>query len=329
MCLYPKLIENRRYKATKKNGGDIPPLPLIEINGRLRSDERVLYVPVKCGKCMECRKQEARKWQVRLYEEIKQTKNGIFVTLTFSNESIKELGKLTEMTGYNRDNEIATIGMRRFLERWRKKYKKSVRHWTITELGHNGTENIHLHGIIWTDKEPQEIRKIWKYGFVWLSTEHQGYVNDQTVNYIVKYVHKQDAKHKYYKPKILTSPGIGRNYINTINAESNKYKKNETNETYRNRQGYKMGLPIYYRNQIYTEEEKEKLWIEKLDKEERYVNGQKIDISVSEEQYYKAVLEARKLNNQLGYGNDEIDWERKKYEQQRRNMMYLKRIEKE
>ena len=33
------------------------------------------------------------------------------------------------------------------------------------------------------------------------------------------------------------------------------------------------GLPIYYRNLIYTEEEREKLWIEKLNKGERWIGG--------------------------------------------------------
>ena len=39
MCLYPKLIKNRKYIANKKNGGNIPPV----------SDSRVLMVPVGCG----------------------------------------------------------------------------------------------------------------------------------------------------------------------------------------------------------------------------------------------------------------------------------------
>ena len=43
--------------------------------------------------------------------------------------------------------------------------------------------------------------------------------------------------------------------------------------------GHKQALPIYWRNKIYSEEEREKLWLQKLDKKERYVNGQKIDIS--------------------------------------------------
>jgi hypothetical protein len=150
MCLYPKLIKNRKYIANKKNGGNIPPV----------SDLRVLYVPAGCGKCIECKKQKSREWNVRLQEEIRQNRIGKFVTLTFSNESIKELAnEIKGLNGYNLDNEIATLATRRFLERWRKKYKKSVKHWLVTELGGNGTENIHLHGIIWTNETAETIYK--------------------------------------------------------------------------------------------------------------------------------------------------------------------------
>ena len=67
------------------------------------------------------------------------------------------------------DNSIATIGVRRFLERWRKEYgnMKGIRHWLITELGHKGTENIHLHGIIWTNEDFEKVREHWKYGYVY------------------------------------------------------------------------------------------------------------------------------------------------------------------
>ena len=136
MCLYPKLIKNRKYIANKKNGGDIPPLPLINFNGKLIPDERVLWVPIGCQKCMECRKKKAREWQVRLLEEVAYNNKALFVTLTFSNESIAKIGnKLNgKLTGYERDNEIAKIAVRRFLENWRKHTKKSVKHWLITEL---------------------------------------------------------------------------------------------------------------------------------------------------------------------------------------------------
>ena len=48
MCLFPKLIINKKYTITKKNGGIIPEM----------KDERVKYVPVGCGKCIECLKKK-------------------------------------------------------------------------------------------------------------------------------------------------------------------------------------------------------------------------------------------------------------------------------
>lgn len=313
------MMKNPKYRANKKNGGVIPAV----------SDLRVTMVPIACGRCMECRKAEARKWQLRLIEDIRENKNGYMVTLTFSNESIKELvGEIEKKTegkvmGYDMDNAIATMAMRRFNERWRKEHKKAVRHWTITELGHKGTENIHIHGIIWTDKPKEEITKHWKYGYTWIGE----YVSEKTVNYIVKYVHKQDADHKEYKPKVLTSAGIGNAYTKRQDAETNRYKEGgQTREYYRTRQGIKMKIPIYWRNKIYSEEEREKLWLEKLDKNERWVDGIRVDISNGEEEYYKILEEARNKNNRLGYQQGKVDWSRKKYEEERRTIMQEARI---
>lgn len=319
MCLYPRLIKNRKYVANKKNGGNIPAV----------FDNRVLVVPAGCGKCMECKKQKAREWQVRLQEEIRHDKRGKFVTLTFSNESIKELNEEIEgLDGYNLDNEIARKGVRRFLERWRKRYKKSVKHWLVTELGGNGTENIHLHGIIWTEEKAKTIEKIWKYGYTWIGdNENGGYVNEKTINYIVKYVNKTDKKHKEYNSKILTSAGIGNKYLERSDSSQNKYNPKGTKETYTTRQGIKLAMPIYYRNKIYTEEEREKLWIEKLDKEERWICGEKIDISKGEEEYNKTLEYYQNKNKRLGYGDNQKNWELRRYENERRNANLLKRIQ--
>lgn len=295
----------------KKNGGNVP----------VYNDERVLHVPVGCGKCMECRKQKAREWQVRLLEDVRHNKNGKFVTLTFSNESIAKIAKeIKGITGYNLDNEIATKATRWFLERWRKKYKKSLRHWLVTELGHNGTERIHMHGIVWTDETLDEVEKIWQYGHVWKGKgeQKQNYVNETTVNYLTKYVNKQDKDHPNYTSKILTSPGIGADYTQRNDAHKNKYQGENTKEVYTTRTGHKIAMPTYWRNKIYNEEEREKLWIQKLDKQERWVNGTKIDISKGDQEYWQALKEAQNKNIRLGFGTDEIDWEKKQYENDRR-----------
>ena len=114
MCLYPRLIQNKKYIKNKKNKGNIPKI----------NDKRALLVPVGCGKCMECKKQKSRNWQVRLHEEIKSNKNGVFVTLTFNTEALKKLSKEINANGYELDNQITKLAVRRFLERWRKKHKK-------------------------------------------------------------------------------------------------------------------------------------------------------------------------------------------------------------
>lgn len=326
MCLYSQIRQNKKYTKTKKNGGVIPAI----------LDLRVTAVPVACGECIECRQQKKREWQVRLLEDVRHNTNGIFVTLTFSNESITKLKRKVHqkqgkgIQGYTLDNEIATLAVRYFMERWRKEYKKSVRHWLVTELGHNGTENIHLHGIIWTNEPVSKIKQHWKYGYIYPKSEYeiqQNYVSERTVNYITKYISKRDELHKEYKSIILTSAGIGKDYINRPDAKLNRYKKGETKKTYTTRTGHEMALTKYWKNHLYTDEEKEALWIEKLDEQTRWVCGDKIDISENEEDYYKTLEFHRRRNTQLGYGSNTKDWSRKKYEEERRNLMMQKRTE--
>lgn len=322
MCLYPTLRKNKKYTMTKKNGGQVPPI----------SDIRVTYVATGCGNCMECRQQYARDWQVRLLEDVRHNKNGKFVTLTFSDESIKKISrKIKGLEGYNLDNEIATYAVRHFYERYRKKYKKSLRHWLVTELGHENTENIHLHGIIWCDNDLNEIEKFWKYGWVWKGkeTEHGiiNYVNEQTTNYITKYITKIDDDHKEYKPKVLASKGIGKAYLDRDDAKRNKFKDKDTKEYYTTRTGHKLALPKYYRNKLYTDDEKEKLWLNLLDKNVRYVCGEKIDVSETDTDYWDTVRWYREKNEQLGYGDDSKNWDRKRYENERRKMLQKQRIE--
>lgn len=328
MCLYPRLIPNPKYKPNAKNGGRVPAI----------NDERVLRVPVGCGNCMECRKQKARGWQLRMLEDLKHNTNGKFITLTYSNESIKELEQEIRRKikipnaapdGYDMQNQIATIGVRRFLERWRKQYKKSVRHWLVTELGHEGTENIHLHGILWTGLSYQSIRDQWAYGYIWPRPEKEKitYVSEKTVNYIIKYITKKDDIHKTYNGIILTSAGIGKGYTDHGNAQHNQYNANETNECYRTSTGHKIAMPTYWRNKIYSEEERERLWIEKINKQERYINGERIDISKGEEKYYKALEYHRKNNIALGYGTHKREWKQEEYERIRTNIMLETRIQ--
>lgn len=326
MCLYPRLRINRKYVKNKKNGGIVP----------VCVDKRALYVPTGCGKCMECRKQKAREWQIRLSEEIRSNKNGVFVTLSFSDKSLyniengigldgKRISKKIEgVTGYNLDNEIASIAVRLFSERWRKKYKKYPRRWLVTELGQTKTERLHIHGLLFCSHvQKLNISDLWAYGNVWLGN----YVNEKTVNYIVKYLSKTDAKHPNYVSKMFISNGLGKGYLERADSKRHEFKDGAI-ETYRHRNGSKVALPVYFRNKVFNDDEREFLWLRKLDKNERWINGVKVDVSVSDEDYYKLLYAARDKNRRLGYGDDSIDWEKKKYEDDRRNMLKMQRVNK-
>ena len=132
MCLFPTIVRNKRYTITAKNGGAIPTV----------NDTRVLHTSAGCGKCIECRRQYANNWKIRLSEHIKEESNGKMITLTFSNENLLQVHKKliekinkkintsnkekekrnlqSELLGYKRDNNIATLAVRLFLERVRK-----------------------------------------------------------------------------------------------------------------------------------------------------------------------------------------------------------------
>lgn len=294
MCLYPKLILNRRYLPSKKNGGVTPVCP----------DERLRYVTAECGDCYECRRQKQRQWQVRMQEELRENPNAYFMTLTIDDKSYKELKKAAED---KTDNGIATIAMRRMLERIRKKTGKSIRHWFVTELGQEKTERVHLHGIIWGIGADKLVEEKWNYGIIFTGF----WVNEQTVNYITKYMLKVDEKHPMFRGKVLCSAGLGSGYTKRADSKNNRYQKGKTNETYKFRNGVKVNLPIYYRNKLYSEEEREMLFLDKLDKGIIWVMGQ--PVKADDYKNYEALLrEARDYTGKLLFDKPK-DWEQRKY----------------
>lgn len=315
MCLYPRLRKNRRYLPSKKNGGIVPPC----------SDDRKRVIPVGCGDCMECRKQRANGWSVRLKEEIRNSKlKAYFMTWTFSDESmlqlisdLREKGCLYD--GYKLDNEICTIAMRRYLGRWKKKYGKSLRHWAISELGQTNSERVHMHGIVWTDEDKEDIVEKWSYGFCDIGKKGVG---EDSCGYLVKYMTKVDERHREFKSKVLTSPGIGRGYLDRRDSKLNRFKGKETNEEYRDRKGFKAGLPMYYRLKLWDDDEREELWMNKLDEEVRWIDGIKVDVSTERgmKSYENLRKVARGKNKRYGFGDGKIDWDKRRYERALRNL---------
>lgn len=219
----------------------------------------------------------------------------MFVTLTFSDKEFNELSrKVFNRIAQNdeEENQICIKAVRMWLERIRAKTGKSVKHWLITEKGED-FGRIHLHGIVWADTW---VLNEWGYGYVSRGT----YVNEQTINYITKYVTKTNEKFRNFIGKILTSKGIGRAYID-------KNKGSGKADEYRTRKGYIINQPDYYRRNIYSDEERERIWIENQERGYRYICGEKVSTENLEEwenltKYYQQ--RAKRL-----YNENETEWE--------------------
>lgn len=265
---------NPKYKPNKKNGYIAP----------ICNDSRKLYVPIGCGVCRECLKKKASEWKVRLSIELRKPQGKVwFVTYTFNEEALEECLNAS----HGNINMAAKIAVRRWYERERRKTHKTIKHWLITERGHDNTERLHLHGLVWGTEE--EARS-WPYGHVYLGE----YVNQKTINYIVKYISKEDKVHKEFRGKIFTSKGIGNSKLDNYARNHDKFKLPN---------GQDVAIPIYLRNKIFTENEREELWTKILDKNERWIDGIKYDISTDEglDEFQHALTMAQKRALELGY----------------------------
>ena len=311
MCLYSRLIPNPRYKPNKKNNRQPPKLKY----------EALKYVPVSCGRCIECRRKKQREWIVRLQEELRQGSPPLFVTLTIDDTNLSNL-----RSKENEDpNETATRAVRLFLERIRKKTRKSIKHWFITELGEE-KGRIHLHGFFWGPTVL--LLSLWKYGFVYIGS----YTNEQSIFYMTKYMLKENPYDKNFIGKVLCSAGIGKGYENRLDAKIAKFDGENTKEYYRLRNGAKMAIPTYYRNKIYNEEEREILWYQKVKKGDVYICGEKT--KAGSEEYYNLLHYYRERAKEL-YGDNPQEWDeadmrkkRLKLEKQiEENILKLKNIQ--
>lgn len=280
MCLYPKVIKNKKYLPNKKNGYNAP-----------KCENKLFeYVTADCGRCLECRKKKMRDWKVRLMEEVRNNRDALFVTLTLNENSLKKGWKPKDY-------------VRRFLERYRKKHGKSVKHWLVTEPGEeNG--RLHFHGLIWNWDKNTDLNNVWQYGFTYIGR----FVNEKSVNYIVKYMLKPNIKHKEFRQEVFCTPGIGKGWTEKPQGLMSKAKEEEF---YRLNNGSRIALPKYYKNVMFDDDTRERLWLKKIEKGIAYVLGQPVSMD-DEDTYMKMLKDAREKDRDMFYRVIEQDEQEKR-----------------
>ena len=274
MCYFPEKIYNKRFLPTKKNN----------YHPEKCQDERLKHIEVECGKCFECKKKKRNQWRLRNFEELAEHKHAIFFTGTLSPERYKYL---CEHYGYKEDeeNSIITKELRLFLERIRKACGSSVRHWCVTEKGHQNTRRIHLHGIFYLPKRMRyrTLLGLLYNGWIGGYCYYGKYVNNKTINYITKYMTKEDKDNPDYQAIVLCTKGIGRNYVKK-NQYRHKWQGAEktADNYYDTKSGRYYPLPRYWRNKVFEQWQRDEMLLNRLDKKIELFDGYKWDVSTEE-----------------------------------------------
>lgn len=199
---------------------------------------------VPCGKCPKCKQRRANAWIFRLLQQEKNHRSSLFVTLTYSPETVP-ISKRGFMTLCKRDFQL-------FMKRLRKATGiKTIKYYACGEYG-TDTWRPHYHAIMF-DVTKDQIAKAWPNGHI-----HIGQVTGASIGYTTKYickdkrvpVHSNDDRVPEFS---LMSKNLGKNYLTPQMV--NWHRSNKASFVIVDG-GFKQPLPRYYRDFIFTTEDK-------------------------------------------------------------------------
>lgn len=212
---------------------------------------------VPCGKCVPCLINRRDSWSFRMLNESKVSKDTWFLTLTYNDESVP----LVDIDGVGsvpvlckRDAQLFMKRLRYFLT------GVKVRFYLCGEYG-TKTLRPHYHAILFCDTYVTDmymaVHKAWISGFCKVSR-----CSPAHFDYCAKYCVMPSVLPEYlrsacWKPFSLSSrrPGIGSGYINDENVL--RYYRSTLNSYVTHRGGYKQNLPRYYKDAIFSKEDKQ------------------------------------------------------------------------
>lgn len=206
---------------------------------------------VPCGVCVNCRKQKAREWALRINHETRDSLYAVFATLTYNNQCVpKNYG-------------LRKKHLQNFIKRLRKNYPcTKIKYYACGEYG-DMLYRPHYHIILlflktsksfdeWINNFDERGRKIYT-GFL-EKTWAQGNVQASRLTYgrilyTVSYVDKKILNYRHIDigkkqpPFKLSSNGFGLSYVKDNQAELLEVKAIKD-------RGKLIGLPRYYKKKL-------------------------------------------------------------------------------
>lgn len=235
------------------------------------------FYEIPCGKCLGCRRDQAKEWSDRLVMEMQKYDDDscYFITLTYDDVNMPLRSYVDDLTGELKfHGTLQKSDFQKFMKRLRKaRPTDRIRYYLAGEYGPT-TERPHAHAILfglhlldWKLEESghsetgqiyytcEELQKIWSKGFISIEP-----ANEYTCRYVCSYVTSKigdAASNKYWLEKGLQppfslssrKPGIGRDYY-----EENKDKIFEYEEHYvgTSSGSVRVKVPRYYKK-LYRE----------------------------------------------------------------------------
>lgn len=258
-------------------------------------------IPVPCGKCPLCVARRTSQWSFRILQEEKISQSAYFLTLTYDTKHVP-LTRSGYMTIKKRDVQLFFKRLRkahgeyyrefnpktfRYVKKWRSS-GPAIKYYTVGEYG-SKYNRPHYHAIVF-NAQVEKIQPAWELGHVYYGT-----VTGGSVGYCLKYMCKKGkipmhAKDDRIKEFGLMSKGLGKNYI--TEAMRKWHLSDMDNRMYCNlTDGKKISMPRYYKDKIYTEEQRKRIaFFQKL----RYENEQREAEKSGGENYWHFRAEAVK-----------------------------------
>lgn len=231
---------------------------------------------VPCGYCYPCLKRKAMDWSFRLLQEFNVSKHSKFLTLTYNDQNVPHGDGMLS---------LAKGDLVNYFKRVRSK-TPFLKYYAVGEYG-TETNRPHYHAIVF-NSDNDTLHDKWSIKDEEIGFTHIGETTPASIYYTTSYVINKlkYAKRKQEKPFSIMSKGIGDSYL----KKTFEYHKKGLVDHVTLPGGLRQPLPRYYRDKIFTEEEKKILNSITQKKQEEQLSKKTWEYITLEIDHFKTLL---------------------------------------